>query len=335
MLPTQPGRHSLLCVLDWGLGHASRSLALAAQLEAAGESVHFASSGRAQKFLERERPDLPVHELPAYKVTYPTRSMPFNVAIQLPRWLRTIRRERRYTEKLVKKQGFDRVISDNRFGCYAANVPSIFLTHQLHPITNNRLVTWLYQRYLQRFDGFWVPDYPEEERRISGRLSAVTGYQDVLFIGPLSRLVTTPSHGLQPMNTCVLALLSGPEPMRSRLETIVIRELKSVPGQHVLVRGLPGGTTSLPDPPPNVTIHDFADAHLLAQLLPAARHIVCRSGYSTLMDVYAVTSGDKLILVPTPGQTEQVYLAERETKRVGCQWVPDQEDLLLKNLLHF
>lgn len=387
MLPTQAGRRSLLCVLDWGLGHASRSLALAARLEAAGESVHFASCGRARKFLERERPDIPVHELPAYRVTYPTRSMPLNVALQLPRWLLTIWRERRCTERLVKEQGFDRVISDNRFGCYAASIPSVFLTHQLHPITNNRLVSWMYRRYLQRFDTFWVPDFAEPERRISGQLSETEGYGHVRFIGLLSRLYVggvtgksgvggvasnseneasaggrgvapegdvggvapdgggrgVPPDGFAisasalattdvPPGLEVLALLSGPEPMRSRLETILLCQLARLPGDHVLVRGLPGGAKPLAGLPTNVTVHDFADARLLEALLPAARHIVCRSGYSTLMDVYAVTSGEKLFLIPTPGQTEQRYLAEREAKRIGCRWVPDQEGLDLSVL---
>jgi predicted glycosyltransferase len=85
--------------------------------------------------------------------------------------------------------------------------------------------------------------------------------------------------------------------------------------------------------PANVTVYDFADADLLAHLLPAAKHIICRSGYSTLMDVYAVTEGKNLILVPTPGQTEQVYLARREAQRIDCRAIPNQKDLDLSCLI--
>jgi len=122
--------------------------------------------------------------------------------------------------------------------------------------------------------------------------------------------------------------------MRTQLENIILRQLKDVPGPHVLVRGLPGGAPPLPGPlPDDLTVHDFADAALLTRLLPAAQHIICRSGYSTLMDVYAITQGEKLILIPTPGQTEQVYLAKREEQRIGSKAVLKQDKLNLKLLV--
>ena len=347
----QPGRRNLLCILDWGLGHASRSLALAEALEADGETTFLASCGRAKKFLEAERPGVKIYELPAYDVTYPTRFMPLNVAQQLPRWMRTIWRERRCMEGLTNKLKIDRIISDNRFGCYHPAVPSIFLTHQLHPITHNAPVSFVYRRYLQRFDEFWVPDYSDAEQRISGKLSSTTGYQNVHFIGPLSRLTLAqnPTRGVPadpadqpsplatldvPSGLHILALLSGPEPMRTQLEQIILKQLEGIPGPHVLVRGLPGGAPPLPGPlPDDLTVHDFADAALLTHLLPAAQHIICRSGYSTLMDVYAITQGEKLILIPTPGQTEQVYLAKREEQRIGSKAVLKQDKLNLKLLV--
>lgn len=357
MIPNRPGRRNLLCILDWGLGHASRSLALAGQLEMAGETTFFASCGRAKKMLEAERPDIKVYELPAYDVRYPSRFMPLNVALQLPRWMRTIWRERRCMDGLIKELGIDRIISDNRFGCYHPEVSSIFLTHQLHPITHNYLVSSLYRRYLQRFDEFWVPDYVEPEQRVSGKLSSTLGYQNVRFIGPLSRLAPAPGRHsgpqrkrrgpgdpadqpsplakrVAPPELSVVALLSGPEPMRTQLENIILRQLSNFPGQHTLVRGLPGGATPLPGTlPGNITVYDFADTALLTHLLPAAKHIICRSGYSTLMDVYAITGGEKLILVPTPGQTEQMYLAGREALRTGSKAVPQQDKLNLRMLL--
>ncbi|MEM9527524.1 MAG: hypothetical protein AAGA31_12995, partial [Bacteroidota bacterium] len=125
---------NLLCVLDWGLGHAARSLALADQLERDGETTIFASCGRALAFLRQERPEIEVHELPAYDVRYPTVNMAFNVGIQLPRWWSTIQREKKATEKLVQAYSVDRIISDSRFGCYVPGMKSILLTHQLHPI---------------------------------------------------------------------------------------------------------------------------------------------------------------------------------------------------------
>ena len=37
--------------------------------------------------------------------------------------------------------------------------------------------------------------------------------------------------------------------------------------------------------------------------------VLCRAGYSTLMDL--AFFGKKAIFVPTPGQTEQIYLADQ------------------------
>ncbi len=299
---------TLLCVLDWGLGHASRSLALAEELEAAGDRVFFASCGSALRFLEMERPGTQVYELPAYGVSYPTENMPLNVALQAPRWLRTMWREHRQTVRLVRTLGIDRIISDSRFGCYVPGVPSILLTHQLHPIFNFAPLSKLYTRYLQRFSAFWVPD--SADQRLSGRLSDSQGYKTVRYIGPLSRLHFPAT--LPPKTWRTFSLLSGPEPMRTRLEAILLSQLASLPGPHLLVRGIP--TADRVRSTANVTIHDFANRDFLEQNLPAAEFIICRPGYSTLLDLDRLP-GRQCIFIPTPGQTEQEFLARTQVQR--------------------
>ena len=304
-----PSRRNLLCVLDWGLGHAARSLALARRLEEAGEVVEWASSGSAATFLKREIPGVRVHPLPPYAVRYPSRNMVWNVAMQFPRWLLTIVREHRAVCRLVRDLSIDRLLSDSRFGCFHATVPSIFLTHQLHPITGNRLVSWLYRRHLRLFSECWVPD--AAGCPLSGRLGSAEGYRNVRYIGPLSRL---PARENAPVKHWVtLFLLSGPEPMRSRLETELMREYRDVPGPHLLVRGLPEGPDlSVPD---NFTVRPFLTATELSRELARTTTILCRSGYSTVMDLAASGTDAHVIYVPTPGQTEQEYLAERLSGR--------------------
>ncbi|OAV43146.1 glycosyltransferase [Lewinella sp. 4G2] len=301
---------TLVCVLDWGLGHASRSLALLDHSLLAGDEVFLASSGPAAQFLRRERPDLPLFELPAYAVRYPTGNMPLNVALQFPRWWWTARREGQATRRLVREHRINRIVSDNRFGCHVAGVPSVFLTHQLHPITHSRPVSWLYRHYLKKFGEFWVPD--TRDQQLSGELSAPTGYENVRYIGPLSRLESVAAEGDR-LRT--LSILSGPEPMRSRLEQALLTQLSRLPGRHHLVRGVPGTT----DPPKRegIDITSFADRTTLSKLIARADTIICRSGYSTLMDLAAVQYGGKLVLIPTPGQTEQEYLALAQVESKG------------------
>ncbi|MEM6769359.1 MAG: glycosyltransferase [Bacteroidota bacterium] len=293
---------TLLCVLDWGLGHAARSLALLEQLRTAGTPVHLAASGRARAFLVAALPGETIHKLPSYNVRYSSGNMPLNVAWQLPKWVRTIVRERRETAALVARLGVGRIISDSRFGCFHPSIPSVMLTHQLQPITNNGIASWLYQWWLQRFTECWVPDYPD--RRLSGKLSDPTGYGKVRYIGPLSRL--KPSNVATEPYDC-LALLSGPEPMRSRLEEELIPILTALPGRHLLVRGVPSDRPATHQG--NLKLLDFADAPLLERHLPVARYVICRAGYSTVMDLAVLKAQGKRLFIPTPGQTEQEYLA--------------------------
>lgn len=294
-------KRTLLCILDWGLGHATRSLALLNHELLAGDEVFIATSGPAKSFIARERPDLPLFDLPSYAVTYPSKSMELNVAVQLPKWLSVIWREHRATQRLVRELNIDRIVSDNRFGCYAKGIPSIFLTHQLHPITGAAPVNWAYRSYLQRFDEFWVPD--DAARSLSGKLAEATGYLNVRYIGWLSRFDHLPK---QPKTLRTLSILSGPEPMRSRLEAELLAALPDIAGVHHVVRGTEKGERVTAAE--NIQVTDLASTQVLSELLPRAEVVICRAGYSTLMDLFAGGVEAKLILLPTPGQTEQEYL---------------------------
>ncbi|PPK85253.1 UDP-N-acetylglucosamine:LPS N-acetylglucosamine transferase [Neolewinella xylanilytica] len=315
--------HTLICCLDWGLGHAARSLALARQLQHGGLRISWASSGPAAEMLRRELPDTEIHELPPYRVRYDTKSMVWNVARQAYFWRKTIKAEHRATAELVKKLGIDRIISDSRFGCYHAEVHSVFLTHQLHPITHFAPATTVYRWQLGRFDEFWVPDHPGHDR-LSGKLSDPAGYENVQFIGPLPHIM--PREG-QPEYD-LLALLSGPEPMRSRLEEIVVPQLESLAQSTHIVRGLPATAQSLHT---SLDYTNFTDTATLSPLLTAARFVIARPGYSTLMDLRALNK--KAILIPTPGQTEQMYLAQRAQLQGWAVAVMDQDKLDVEKAL--
>ena len=104
----------------------------------------------------------------------------------------------------------------------------------------------------------------------------------------------------------LLILLSGPEPQRTILEKNMLAQLPEYPGEVVLVRGLPQKGKTL-EVPPNVNVHDHLPAHQLNRQMMDAEIIISRSGYSTVMDIAALEK--KSIMIPTPGQTEQEYLA--------------------------
>ncbi len=79
-------------------------------------------------------------------------------------------------------------------------------------------------------------------------------------------------------------------------------------------QGTRGGDTGKSDYsqtvlPPHCTVIEYAGASELNQLICAARLVICRPGYTTLMDMLKLRK--KTVMVPTPGQGEQEYLAAR------------------------
>lgn len=308
----KPGRRNLITVLDWGLGHASRSLALAARLENNGEQVAFASAGNALLMLKNERPDLKHYELPAYNIDYQSSNMIVNMSRQLLKIIRVVWQEKRVLAKIIQEEQYDRIISDSRFGCYARNTPSIMLTHQLQPIFDLPLVGRIYRWFLNKhFTAFWVPDQAGQNR-MSGQLSSQSGYTNVSFIGPLSRLKKPETTKVEHYD--LLALLSGPEPQRSYLENIITKALMNGKGRYIIVAGQPEKKYESPQLTTStggsIERISYSDATQTACLLAGAEKIICRSGYSTLMDFESLEVTGEIILVPTPGQTEQVYLAQ-------------------------
>jgi len=91
------------------------------------------------------------------------------------------------------------------------------------------------------------------------------------------------------------------------------------------VRGLPGEkkTISLS---PNVEMHNHLSASELNEKICQSDIVICRSGYSTIMDLARLRK--KSIMIPTPGQTEQGYLAEYLFKKKLILRI-DQKDFSL------
>ena len=63
-------------------------------------------------------------------------------------------------------------------------------------------------------------------------------------------------------------------------------------------------------------------------MINGAGLIISRPGYSTVMEVAA--AGKKALFIPTPGQTEQEYLAEYYKEKNLFHYV-SQKDMDLKN----
>ena len=56
--------------MDWGLGHATRSVQLIKELDAKGHEIILASAGQAFYFLQNYFPNLKIIQKPAYDIHY-------------------------------------------------------------------------------------------------------------------------------------------------------------------------------------------------------------------------------------------------------------------------
>jgi uncharacterized protein (TIGR00661 family) len=323
----------LIAPLDWGLGHATRCSPIIQALIHKNCNVLIACEGNIRTLLSKEFPQLNFIDLKGYRIQYSKNSwsLPFQIGKQIPKILSTIQYEKERLEEIVKEQDVHGIISDNRYGFYHPHLPSVFITHQLHiktpfgKVIDDYLQKRNYQ-YINRFSECWVPDN-EATLNLAGELSHPQKKPSLplKYLGPLSRFQKINSE----KGNYVLILLSGPEPQRTIFENLLIQQLAEVKGSVVLIRGLPGEASPL-KLSSNISVHNHLPADQLNKTMSEASIVVSRCGYSTVMDL--ATLGKKSVLVPTPGQTEQEYLAGHLMKNNFALCV-NQKKFKLKNAL--
>lgn len=295
----------LITPLNWGLGHATRCIPIINELLAQNLKVFLASDGDALRLLEKEYPELTTFELPAYNIRYGSENMIWNMGIQLPRIINAIRQENAAIKKIVEQNQIDLVLSDNRYGCYHNTTYNVFLTHQLNIKVPWQLLKYLVaqgnRKMLRQFDEIWVPDWPDSEN-LSGELSHPGNFDNLHYIGLLSRMV----HKERPHRYDLAFVLSGPEPQRTYLEQKILSQLNNWTKEKILL--VKGRTNEmLHQVEGNLEVVSFLTTHDLNDAMLSSDLIICRPGYSSLMDLVKLKK--KALMIPTPGQTEQEYLA--------------------------
>lgn len=303
-------------VLNMGLGHASRSLPVIREFRKRGWQVLVGSNGRALEFLKLELPGVTFLDTPAYDLQYVSNGflLPRLVA-QFPRLLKKINDETRFCKQVVARHSPDLIISDHCYGMYHPAVRSYFLSHQIYFEMPRGLQMFAALgghfnfRYHQDYQAVIIPDLPEEGGGlVSGRLGRIPGNKDHYFY---TGLLSSIEKSTRRPDIDVLVSISGPEPQRTIFEQIVLRQIAGVPGKKVVLLGKSESLqTRRRDPSLQVRSHATRDE--IQKLFNRARLIVSRPGYSTLMELAEL--GKPALLVPTPGQTEQVYLARRMTE---------------------
>ncbi len=313
-------------VLDWGLGHATRSVPVIRHLINNGFEVIIGGSGKSLLLLKSYYPDLKTVDFPGFSPKYTTKNPIWNLGKQLISLKRSISKEHKALEKLHQYYHFDLVLSDNRYGAWLGDVKSILITHQIHPEIPSFLSLFrsLFQQFFDNwfanFDEIWIPDAPTN--LLANPLSNTQKNKEHRYIGHLSSLNKIDKFDFK---YDLLIIGSGPEPQKTEFLIEGIKQAEALKLTFFTV----GGYAQIE----NVHAANFksiATGDELSKLIISSKMVLSRSGYSTIMDL--ATLGANACFVPTPGQTEQLLLAKNlESKKIAP--FQEQEHFDLKKLL--
>jgi uncharacterized protein (TIGR00661 family) len=331
----------LFSSLNWGLGHATRSIPLLIELSEQGFEIVIAGDGLSFELLKKEFPSWKHIPLSPLKLKYSKRnSQILAVLFFLPKIIVSFLRDHKQLQQIIDTEKIDIVISDNRFGFFTKKCTCVYITHQLTirlPQKLNRfefILRKLHQKIISKYTYCWIPD-EKDPPNLTGNLSHNQHLpENAQFIGILSRFkqkdvsVTIPTFRY-------LFLLSGLEPQRTLLEQKIItgwKELNHSPHyKGVLIRGV-GENAPLLTPIHNLLIINQLTGEKLEHFLNDSDIIICRSGYTSIMEMTAM--GKKSILIPTPGQPEQEYLGNYVSLFPNFYCVK-QEDFSIEKMADF
>lgn len=304
-----PAKRILVAPLDWGMGHAARCIPLIRQLQQQGAEVLIACPPALESRMRLSLSNVDFIPLPGYGIRY-HKGLPvwLSVLLQWPKLRRAIRHEHQWLLEQAQAMDVQQIISDNRYGLWHPKIHSVLLTHQLQPKAPfgggiaAALVRFVMRRLLAPFQEIWVPD-ADGSNRLSGQLSEpFSNIPPVRFIGRLSRFQATPDVPRQ--SGTMLAILSGPEPHYSRF----YHEAKAKAHRDGLAFRALGWKLPEAGLAADVLLN-LSDEHFATEVC-RAEIVLCAAGYSSLCDLLVLGRPDA-VLFPTPGQTEQAYLARR------------------------
>ena len=311
----------LIAPLNWGLGHATRCIPLIRQYLALGHDVVLGGDGDSILLLRRTFPDLRVIDLPSLELRYTYNNAQRGFYFRaIPALIRFTIADYYYLSKQLAIEHFDLIISDNRFGLFSRQTRCAYITHQLYPILPKRLKLFqpfaraLHAYIYKRYNEVWVPDYDDPTNNLAGALAHGGSFDcSVKYIGPLSRFDNRATIGTSKEcskdSYSIVAVLSGLEPQRTLFEESLLDRFRQYEKPVLIVRGkmgLPNVATQTG----NITLVPYMNDNQLSSIMLQAEKIIVRSGYSTIMDLAVLGLLDKAELYPTPGQTEQEYLAQ-------------------------
>jgi uncharacterized protein (TIGR00661 family) len=302
-------------VCSWGLGHATRSLPLIRKLISEDHNLTIITSGRTLKLLQREiKDDAQYMDVPDYPIliSEDAKRVMVKSLVYWPSFIRRMQVGLAILTKLLQRKNYDMILSDGRYDMYNKKIPSFFISHQMRIMNPLRIkfletASELFNHFFfKRFYGVLVPDYRQDD--LSGDLSHNLKLLDenrLHYVGILSDFKRRKTK----KDIDYLVSLSGPELQRKILEKKLLSQLEGLKGKIVVTLGKAEATHQKSDD--NIRVYSYLSKEKREEILNRTKLVISRSGYSTIMDLAVINT--KALMIPTPGQIEQQYLAEYNT----------------------
>jgi uncharacterized protein (TIGR00661 family) len=320
----------LVAVLNWGLGHATRCIPLIRGLMRFDFQPIIGSDGKALDFLKEEFPNLKYYELTSLQFSY-SKNSALNQLHLLSRsifWNNQLQKDKLLIENIHQQENLAGIISDSRPYCYYENISCIYLTHQLQVKSGifSRIATATHRRLINRFNECWVPDF-EKPNAFCGEMSQWENAPlPIRYIGILSDLQTQQTN----QKYDYAGIISGAEPERSKLEQQLINSFSRLKGKKIIIAG--SKETNDRWISTDFEIKGLANRAEVQHIINSSKTLVARGGYSTMMDLLQLRKS--ALLIPTPGQTEQLYLTQH-LKQLGYFDLVSQDKLSAERIVQF
>ncbi len=312
-MPMFENQRILICPLNWGIGHTTRMVAYARQLEQKGNIILVAGDNAVLEIFKEELPHIERHFLKDINVHYSkTNKTVRKLVLHSPFFLISLFKQHRALKRLLKKVNVDVVISDNRPSLWSRDVKSYYVTHQPNLKLSDGwhwgegIASWIHQWFIRHYEACLIPDVKGKDA-LSGDYSEVKDERiKIHHIGWLSRF---DNENLEvEKEDYTLLILSGVEPSRSQLRDEVVKRYEKLDEQLIVA-----GDDEAKQVGKIITL-PYVRTEALKPLILSAKHVICRSGYSMMTDLKVLRCEAELI--PTPGQPEQEYLAQLHSLKV-------------------
>lgn len=340
-----------------GLGHVGRCAPIARRLLEKGAHVVFSTYTEGIRYVERER--FPLIKAPpiGFQVKADG-SIDFRqTAINPGPFLASFTLLKQIDAEVGTIEGFkpDIVVSDSRASSLLAarllRIPRICILNQFQPIVPRRTHNLRLARFadvvtLTIIGKIWtsgnivlIPDFPQPYTISVGNLTIPKPYRkNVRLIGPIlpTRPDTLPAKeelirklNLPNDKPIIFAPLSGPTSEKAFVTGVLRKILLEFPDNYEIIMSF--GYPSADNKPirhGNVTIYKWVPNRF--EYLKACDLAIGRAGHGTITQ--CMCYGKPMILIPTPGHTEQISNA-KQAEVIGVAKVMLQDRLNKENLL--